>query len=235
MTSARTAPREDARRGYLWKRSTIWVPTLAGWIVICALLLGPVVLWAFFGERFLCVTERKSRTVLVVEGWIGVEGVREAKVQFNERGYEYIIATGHLSGEPWHQKRWSYAEEAEEQLLRMGIPREKLIIAVPRELEVHRTFETAAAVRRTLESRNIHPDAIDVFTRASHGRRSRLIYAKAFSGYCDVGVISWLPPTYAELPWWTSSVRTLELIKETGAYFFELLLNGGRTSNSTET
>ncbi len=48
-------------------------------------------------ESFLSVTERSPADVLVVEGWIGREGVRAAGEEFKQRGYQYVVATGGLT------------------------------------------------------------------------------------------------------------------------------------------
>ncbi|HWA29282.1 MAG TPA: ElyC/SanA/YdcF family protein [Lacunisphaera sp.] len=216
-----------------FQRRTIWWPTPLGWFLLSLLWMVPATLWIIFGERFLSYPERRPAEVLVVEGWIGEEGIREAKAEFLRGGYRFIVATGGLSGENWSPRRWSYAAEAEEQLLRMKIPREQVILARPQETETDRTFGSALAVRAALRARGLQSASVNIYTRGAHARRSRLIYAKVLETSAPVGVVTWLPSGYENQFWWRSSARAEALIKETVAYPLELLLNSGRTSNST--
>jgi hypothetical protein len=133
-----------------FKRRTALFPTIWGWLALAAIIVIPIALWAAFGERAMAITAPHGKGVLVVEGWIGVEAIRDARQRFATGQYEYVVATGNLSGEPWQEKRWSYAKDAERILLQLKVPPEKIVTAIPNDSEVHRTFECAAAVRRTL-------------------------------------------------------------------------------------
>lgn len=175
--------------------------------------------------------DRRPAEVLVVEGWIGYDGIRSAAEEFKGGDYQYIVTTSGLTTNRWAGNRNSYSVLAEERLLQLGIPREKVILAKPEDAEGHRTFKSAVAVWRVLQARQIHPTAIVVFTFGTHGRRSRLIYEKVFKPPTLVGVISWTPPGYTDDWWWHSSDRATDIIKETIGYVFEKLLNSGRKSN----
>lgn len=213
------------------ERRTVWFPTKVGWLLIGMLFCAPLAAWWFYGETFLAVSAREPSRVLVVEGWIGAEGLHAAYREFVTGGYELIVATGGQTGEPWNQRRWNYAEVAEEQLLRFGVPRARLLTAPSRNVEVQRTFEMAAAARHALQRVGDLPFSINVVTRGAHARRSRLIFAKAFGPGTRVGVIPWKPPHFDEEPWWQTSDRSEDLVKETVGYLFERLLNSGRGSN----
>jgi hypothetical protein len=45
-----------------------------------------------------------------------------------------------------------------------------------------------------------------------------------------VGVVSWVPSDYQDLPWWRSSERAKDLLTETAGYLYEFLFNSGRGS-----
>src|SRR6266540_3531401 len=152
----------------LVQRRTIWFPTLTGWLLIAFVVCGPLAGWFVKGESFLAVTGRRPAEVLVVEGWIGAEGIRAADEEYRLGGYHAVVAAGGLSGERWSRKRWNYAMEAEEQLLLMGVPREQVLLASSREAEIQRTFEMAAAARRAIDAAGLHPTAINVLTRGAH-------------------------------------------------------------------
>jgi len=193
---------------------------------------APCWLWWFQGEAFLAANQPRPAEVLIVEGWIGFDGIQAAKLEFESGGYLYAVATGGLSGNSRDRRRWSFAAEADKKLLLLGLPPDRIMVATPIESEEHRTFETALAVKRALQARGVQPKDVNVITLGVHARRSRLVLAKVLGPAVDVGVIAWTPPGYFAGPWWRSSDRAQDLMKETVGYLFELLLNSGRTSNS---
>jgi hypothetical protein len=216
----------------LTHRRTVRLPTPFGWAIIFGVAAVCILLWVFEGEAFLSHTERLPAEALVVEGWIGPEGISAAAGEFERGGYKYVIATSGMSGDRWSRRRWSYAEEAAEQLLRMGIPGDRVILAKPPDTESHRTFVAAEAVAEALQGQKIHITAVNVFTLGAHARRSRLVFAKALKSSTKVGVISWVPNGYNSLPWWRTSSRALDFVKESFGYLFEAVMNSGRGFDS---
>lgn len=218
----------------LLQRRTVWWPTWLGWCVIWVVLSAPI-LWSFLaGESFLSQTQRlPAAEILVVEGWIGREGVRAATTEFREHGYKYVATSGGPTLGRWERERSNYAEMAGLELAQSGIPRDKIIVAPCKDTESRRTFESAAAVLRALTAAQLQPRALNVFTYGPHAGRSRLVYAKVFGPETDVGVIAWKPPEYGLEPWWRSSQRAKELLSESVGYIFELFLNSGRLTSNT--
>lgn len=209
-------------------KRVVLFPTFLGWLLIFALSASTLLLWWYRGEPFLSCTLRLPAEVLVVEGWIGPKGIREASREFEQGGYQYVVATGGLSEERWNQSSWSFAAEAAKILLKEGVPRDRLVDAPPYITEGQRTYEEAEAVYRAMRDRNIHPRAINVFTMGVHARRSRSVFTKVFRPSTEVGVIAWAPNDYRSEAWWHSSERAGAFLKETVAYFFETVLNSGR-------
>ena len=223
------------RRWRLLQRRTFWYPTWLGSFCLAFFFAAPAIWWCCYGEAFLSVTERRSAEILVVEGWIGPEGVRAAAREFVEHGYQYVVATGGVTiSERWEVGGWSYAEGAQHELIRLGIPAERILVATARESERQRTFESAVAVRRALQTKGIHPKALNVFTWGPHARRSRLVFAKVETPEINVGAVSWTPAAYDTGPWWRSSDRAKELLAETAGYIYEAAFNSGRSSNFPE-
>lgn len=215
----------------LFQRRNIWWPTWAGWLLLLVLGATPAIFWCFAAESFLSLTDRQPAEVLVVEGWIGFDGLRAAREEFEQGGYRYVVTVGALTSDRWTVRRWNYATEARKRFVRDGLPPDRVIEAPAAETEAQRTFATALAARRALEAHGLHPAAVNVFTLGAHARRSRLIFAKVLPATTKVGCISWLPPEYRHESWWQSSERAQDLIKESVGYTFELLLNSGRLSN----
>ncbi len=212
----------------LLRRRNVLFPTLFGFLVSFGVLAMAVLAWWFEGERFLSATDRLPADVLVVEGWIGPFGVRAAYDEFLSHGYKYVIVTGGMSDQLWNDKRWSYALEGEKQMVYLGVPRDRLYVAVPVETENQRTFQTAIAVRKVLEDHRLYPKAANIFTLGVHARRSRLVFAKVLGPETATGVVSWLPALYVHENWRSSSEHAVDFLKESVGYLFELLFSSGR-------
>jgi hypothetical protein len=223
------------RRLRLVQRRTLWCPTWVGSLCLVLFLAAPAIWWGVYGEAFLSLTDRRPAEILVVEGWIGRDGVQAAAKEFVRHGYRYVITTGGLtSAERWDESSWSYAEGAQHELIRSGIPETQIIAATSRVVDRQRTFECAVAASRALQSKGIHARSLNVFTWGPHARRSRLVFAKVFQPDTDVGIVSWSPSTDRVGPWWHSSDRAKELLAETPGYFYEAFFNSGRPSNSID-
>jgi len=216
----------------LFRRATVWCPTWIGWSTIIALAVTLATSWFNYGESILSLTHRAPADVLVVEGWVGRQCIRAAVDEFEHGGYRYIVASGGLTSGRWGEDEpTSYAVMAGRELMRLGIPKERLVVATAENTETHRTFESAVAVWRALQNAGVKPKAINVFTFGPHARRSALVFAKVNRNGHEIGVIGWLPTDYKTEPWWRSSERSRELLEETLGYLYELLFNSGRASN----
>jgi uncharacterized SAM-binding protein YcdF (DUF218 family) len=212
----------------LFSRRTIWWPTWLGWSCLLLLIGSGVGWWFLAGEAFLAQTQRVLAKVLVVEAWIGRDGMQAAKEEFEAGKYEWLIAAGGYTGEGWMERRWSYAQMAEKELLRLGVPRDRLLAAQARETDAQRTYESALATMAVLEKHGLEGAAVNVFTRGPHSRRSRLVFAKVLGSKTLVGTISWSLPESQVGSWWRSSDRAKELVTETAGYWFEALAGSGR-------
>ena len=204
--------------------------TLALSFIVSAICTG---IWLFYwGEGFFSLTRPTVADVLIVEDWIGSDGIRAAAQEFKRGGYKYVVATGAVPVESVEHDRSSYAEMARQELAESGISTERIIVASPGEIEHERTFKSAVVAWQAIQRRGVRPVGINVFTRGPHARRSRLVYEKVYGPDVPVGVIAFIPAGYSAKPWWRSSERRKCLLKELVGYPFEVLLNSGRFSNS---
>ena len=203
--------------------------TPLGWAVIVGILAGTSAVWGLFGESFFAHTYREpGARVLVVEGWIGYEGLGAAALEYTTGGYDRVITTSGMTNERWGRVQWNYAVSAKEELMRRGIPEDRIIAAPPLENKRQRTFESAVAVLQALRALKPETRAVNIFTIGAHARRSRLIFAKVFGGDWRVGSVAWIPNDYRGGQWWRSSERAEDMVKETVGYFFELFFSSGR-------
>ena len=223
-----------ASRLRLIRRRTIWFPTKLGLLLLTAVLLVSICGWLVYGERLLALTDRLPADILVVEGWIGRDGIQAAVDEFRRGGYHYVVATGGLTSGRWENEPTSYAEMAAREMIQLGVPKESIVIAAAKSTERHRTFESAVAVWRALHDAGIRASDVNVFTLGPHARRSALVYSKVNAGNSKVGVIGWLPKEYQTELWWRSSDRSRDLLEETIGYFYELFLNSARRSNDPQ-
>jgi len=217
-----------------FRRRTVWLPTWVSWFLIAAISLILSAAWFNYGESLLARNHRVPAAVLVVEGWIGREGVHAAVTEFEHGSYQYIVSTGGLTSGRWDDQQASYAEMAAREMIHLGVPKQRIIVATADHTESHRTFESAVAVWRALRISNTRPERVNIFTLGPHARRSAMVFAKVLGSETSVGVIGWLPPDYKAEPWWRSSERSRELLEETVGYLYEVLLNSGRRSNAPE-
>ena len=79
------------------------------------------------GESFFSLTRRLPAEALVADGWIGRDGIRAAAEEFKLGGYGYIVVTGDMTEDRRNQS--DYAETAEQELIGLGIPKDRIITA----------------------------------------------------------------------------------------------------------
>jgi len=213
---------------FLVRRRSVWLPTALGWALIILLLLIPPVFWWWGGESFLSRTRRVPAKVLVVESWIGYEGMRAAREEFHSGGYDVVIATGGDTSQRWMEGRYSLADMGAKELLSSGLDPAQVWTAAAQPGSRQRTHGSAVAVANALREHGREAAAINVFTQGVHARRSRLTFEKALGGDVEVGVIGWIPEKEQGIPWWKSTERAKEFLTESVGYAYELLLDGGR-------
>jgi hypothetical protein len=204
-----------------------WRPTVGGWLVISLVTLAPVVFWWLGAERFFCETSRVRADILVVEVWVGTEALRGAAEEFRVGGYRWIVTTGGYSDDRWSGQRASYPEMARDELILAGVPKERILVVPARNEHGRRTHAAATAAWGSLRESGETAKGINVFTLGSHARRSRLIFGRTAPSGTKVGVIACVPKNYAKEPWWKSSDRSEDLIKETVAFAIEVFKVGG--------
>ena len=206
------------------------------WGVLAGLffvLVIPAIIWlCFWSETFFSLTRRVPADVLIVKGWIGSDGIRAAAWEFKKGGYRYIVLTGGFTTGANEGDGLTYPEMVRHELVGAGIPENQVIAVTTGEIEHERTFNSAVAAWRALQTRGVHATAINVLTLGPHARRTGLVYKKVYAPAIAVGIIAFVPSWYHSEPWWLSGQRTKCLLKETVGYPFELLLNSGRASNS---
>lgn len=208
----------------LFKRRTVWAPTLLGSTLIAAGAAACAAAAVLSAEPFLAASDRIPADVLVVEAWMKEDGARAAAAEIaaHPGSYRCVVVAGGLTGEPWDRQRWSEVDIVIRELNRLGAAGLAVVPALADDVPRGRTQAAARAAQAALTAQEIVPHGINVLTRDTHARRSRLTFARVFRGASAVGVISWRPPFPPGQHWWQSTQRASEILKETTAYAGEL-------------
>lgn len=203
----------------LLRRRDVLLPTLWGWVVLLACLVAGATLLGRAAGPWLAITaparapDGSAAKVLIVEGWLGRSELESAADYARAHGVQRVLASGGPEVDAFDPFP-TYADRAAAVMrpLLPGVP----VDAVPSpEITRDRTYTSARAVRRWIEQRLGRVDAIDVYTRGVHARRTRWMYHLAFGDTTAVGVIAGAPRHADETRWWTSSRSTRAVMSET--------------------
>ncbi|MHC5210422.1 MAG: YdcF family protein [Planctomycetota bacterium] len=199
----------------LWRRRSVWLPTLRGWLILLALFGTGTVLAGRGLHAYLAVDLPVGADLLVVEGWLGDAGLDQAIERFGSGDYSRVV----ISGGPithWADRLGfdNYADLAADALVRRGIPSAS-VFAVPAPASAqNRTFLSAVMVREWAQSEGLALDAIDVYSSGAHARRTRLLYRMAFGPGVRVGILAAQPEDYDPRVWWRTSSGAKNVVGE---------------------
>jgi hypothetical protein len=200
----------------LVKRREIRMPTLLGWLVLCAFMTAVAVILGRFIHPLLSVQEPASGAyLLVVEGWLGEEQLDQAVVVFRRGGYEQVITTGGpIDRWPGIAMPGSYAELAAAYLKTHGLE-EASVTAVPAPASAQdRTFLSAVMAREWLRGKGLDGQAFDIYSAGVHAWRTHHIYTLAFGRDEGVGILAARPSDYEPERWWRTSVGAKTVMGE---------------------
>lgn len=204
-------------------RREVWLPTLWGWLVVLVVLALAAVIAGRALHPFLAINEPSGGKILVVEGWAEPYNLDQAVAVFRKGSYELAVVTGPPLAE-WPQGNFyrTAAERAAEYLKSQGLP-PSAVAAVPSPASAqNRTFLSAVRVREWAERSGIEVQALDVFSLATHARRSRFLFQKAFGPQVKVGVLAGRHE-HADERWWRSAESTREVLDQAIAYVWVLV------------
>jgi len=205
----------------LFRRRQVWLPTLAGTLVLLAIALGLcALLLPHLGEA-LAPTERaigadgRGARLLVVEGWLDDDALADAIALVRSGRYARVATSGGPI-ETWREiQPWpSYAERAADYLRRHGGGETPLAAVPAPEVAQDRSYASAVAVRDWARGEGLALDAIDVFSAGVHARRSRLVYRMAFGPSVEVGIVAAPPHRYRLDRWWSTSEGAKAVVGE---------------------
>lgn len=181
-----------------------------------------VVVFALTIHDFLAINDPVNANVLVVEGWIwDSAAMQEAAEEFNRGNYEVVVTvgvfpTGQEKG-PWQENS---AAHAAEQLRKLGVNDRAIHVLTVSNIDRHRTYSSALAVRRWLADSTLTVVGINVFTLGAHGRKSLVLFKRAFGERIPVGVIAGTEDSYDPERWWLSVKGIYTVLRKTIGYLY---------------
>lgn len=217
------APRRSLA-GLLQRRECL-VPTWRGWLAL-VLVLGLLVAAALRGACvFLTVHDPAPAGILVVEGWLSPTDAREALAEFARGKYDGLYVTGGpIEPESPLASFGSYAALTADVLRRQGAEPSTLHAVAGPAVARDRTYSTALALKTALQERGATPAALNLMTGATHSRRSRLLYEKAFGPGTRIGVIAVRERGFDPARWWATSAGFRTVTSEFIAYLYARFL-----------
>lgn len=227
MSNATVAKNRPPQRLFgLLNKKERWGPSWRGVVMLFITLLAVAYLFLVKIHPYLAVTEREDTHYLVVEGWAHQFAARVAAAEFKSGTYQKVFVTGlpvEGSGE--------YGSDSDTEayvgaglLKRAGVP-EEFIQRVPRrKVDRDRTYGSALALRALFEAQGLHVQSINIVTEAPHARRTQYLFQKALGPDIKVGIIAAQNPDYDPRYWWRYSEGVREVIGETVAWLYAVLI-----------
>ena len=219
----------------VFSRKQRWGLSWSGWLIVATGVAQLFSLVLFQIQPWLAVTHRVDANVLVVEGWVHEYAIRAAADEFNTRAYQRIFTTGGpVVGNGGYVNDYQTSASVGAGLLRkVGVPEESLQMVPSRVSDRDRTYSSAVALREWFREHNMIVHSFNIVTEDTHGRRTRLLFEKAFGGSVRVGIIAVPNPDYDPRRWWRYSDGVREVIGESIAYVYAKLFfyppdRGGR-------
>lgn len=189
------------------------------WIIV---VLAAVVVFVSTVHDFLAINDPVQANVLVVEGWVwNSAAMQEAAEEFNRGKYDVVVTVGVLSGEPGSQPMEdNAAAHAADQLRKLGVNGQSIqVLAVPN-IDRHRTYASALAVKHWLAGSKVNVVGINVVTLGAHARKSLVLFKRAFGERIPIGVIAGTEDSYDPERWWLSVKGIYTVLRKTIGYLY---------------
>lgn len=193
-------------------------------LLLFGVLLTAVILLVRNAHAFLALNAPATGGVLVIEGWINDYDMTNFVAHC--RDYSMIYTTGgptHMAGNSKDPSD-TYASVAYWNLRHAGVPAEKMRMVPSFVSKTDRTYSSAVALRDWARTNHVELRPFSVVTLGPHGRRSRLLHAKAFGTGQGIGVISLVNGDYDPDHWWRFSEGVKETLSEGAAYLYARFL-----------
>jgi len=202
-----------------------WGLSIRGKLIIFSAIALLVWLLILELEPFLAHSAPITADILIVEGWIGDEGIIGAIDEFERKPYKLMITAGNRFGRAEYLSEYQdFAHLSEATMIELGFDPQK-IQPIPTPLAIRdRTLTSAIEVKKWLTKNQIDTQGINVYTVDAHSRRTWLLYKRVFQPEVPVGIIAHPPQDYDPQAWWSSSEGFRKVFSEGIAYIYAKFL-----------
>lgn len=185
-------------------------------------VLAAVVLFVLAIHDFLAINDPVRANVLVVEGWAWESAaMQEAAEEFNRGGYEIVLTVGVLTGGQGSESmQENLAAHAAERLRELGVDDHAIQVLAVSNIDRHRTYASALAVKHWLADSKIDTVGINVITLGAHARKSLVLFKRALGQSVPVGVIAGTEDAYDPERWWLSVSGIYTVLRKTIGYLY---------------
>lgn len=200
-----------------FRRRYVVLPTIWAVLVLGCFFLAIVSLLAKNIAFFLAKQQPVEANVLVIEGWLELEALKQAYTEYKSGHYDLVITTGGAEARNFTDQFDSYAEQAAHQLNLLGLSMDNLkVIPTPASAQ-DRTYLSAVMVRKSIEATPSidKVKGINVFSGNVHSRRTYFLYKQAFDALAiPIGIISASPEDFRLANWWQTSAGAKTVLVE---------------------
>jgi hypothetical protein len=201
------------------------VPTWRGW----ALLLIVSTLVITVAGRHLCAflsaQDSVPGGVLVIEGWVPAFAARATVAEFRQHHYVGIYVSGEpIEADNPYIQYGTYAELTAALVRKFGAPAESVHAVPALKVPKDRTYNAASRIKDALQAGGVSMARINVISVGPHGRRTRLLYERAFGPGSRIGIISLADPQFDADHWWRTSGGVRTVVGEAIAYCYARLI-----------
>ena len=205
----------------LLRRRWIVMPTWRGWLLlgtIAVFLLGGCVRGLY---PFLAAHAPSRTDVLVTEGWIPENGLKEVAAAFQRDHCRKIYLTGCPieKGADFLPAR-TVPDLMAMSLLKLGLTSNDLVVVAASDARQDRTIAAARALRQRWSDRQGAPQRVNLMVVGPHARRARLLFEKVLGDGVEVGVVAVPPSDYNPRRWWRYSAGFRTVTSELIGYIF---------------
>jgi hypothetical protein len=214
--------RRKALGGLLVRREG-WGLSLCGAILAIAIALAAAAVCLRGLYPFLALTDRVPSDVLVVDGWMPTQVLKQAAEEYTRGNYHTVLVVRGVYALDPIELEQSWDDYVVNILVRRGIPRERLNSVLFSSYKKDRTYHSALAIKEWCHKNGLAPAAFNIATVGSHARRSRMLYERVFGKDVRIGVVGLGDPAFDAQHWWRSSEGVREVLFEGVAYLYVLL------------
>jgi len=202
-------------------RKTLYVPTAAGWLIILAVFAGFFWLTLTGIYPFLARPKKPVSDILVVEGWLPDNGLREAIEFYRSNGYTRIIITGiPITQWTYSSPHTNMADASAETMRRMHFRDSIYTVSIPSNIYRDRTYATAVALRMRFEEWGLPENQpFDLYSMGAHARRSWNMFRKAFPD-TQIGLLVATDLSFDPETWYKTSRGFRTVFSEWISYWY---------------